>query len=87
MEYKEFKRLIGRAGLTIKEFASLVKAHPASISKFNAQGKIPKNMAIIVTLMGDLADNGLDFRESISKLDIEPLPAKTNAFGVKKQPQ
>jgi len=87
MKYDEFKRQIGKAGLTIQEFASLVKTNPSSITNFRTRGRVPKNMAIIVTLMGEMADGGMDFREPLSKLDIEQLPAKTEAFGVKKQPQ
>jgi len=87
MKYTEFKRHIGKAGLTIKEFASLVKMTPTAVSNFKLKEHVPKNMAIIVALMGELAENGLDFRQVISKLDIEAITPRDAYFGKKNNPQ
>lgn len=75
MTYTEFRRLLGKAGLTAKEFAGLLSLHPNSITNYSSQGEVPLHFAVIVTLMSDMAEQGLDFRSSIfsigqSKLDI-----------------
>lgn len=69
--YDEFKRQLGKAGLTAREFAELVKLHPNSITNYGQQGEVPSHLAIIVTLMGEMAENGLDFRAVLSRIDIE----------------
>jgi len=86
MTYDEFKRRIGKAGITITEFASLTKANRTSITNCKLKPHVPKHLAVIATLMGDMAENGIDFRQSLSELDIEPLGARTTTFGVKKKP-
>jgi len=85
MTYEEFRRQLGKAGITVKEFAHLVKAHPVSIASFKKQPHVPKNMALIAALMGDMAENGIDFHETISKIDIEPHAPNPKAFGGKKK--
>ena len=38
MPYEEFHRLIGKAGLSIKEFAELLGMRPNSITNYNKVG-------------------------------------------------
>jgi len=78
MDYLEFKRHIGKAGIsTIREFAKITKANPTSITNFKNKGKVPKNMAIIATLMGLLGDKHIDFKQALSEIEVEAIPAKT----------
>lgn len=72
MEYDEFKRRLGKAGVTVREFAELVKLRPNSITNYARQGEVPSHLAVIVTLMGELAENRMDFREALSRISIEP---------------
>ena len=74
MDYREFKRNIGKAGISVKRFAELIRCHPASITNLSQKGKsekIPKNLAIIAVLIGEMKDNGLHFEELLANLDIE----------------
>ena len=52
MKYEEFTRNIGKAGLTIKEFAELIKANPNSMTNLAKKDNVPKNLAIIVAFLG-----------------------------------
>lgn len=70
MTYKEFRRLLGKAGLTAKEFAHLLSLNPNSITNYSSLGEVPPHFAIIVSLMGAMADHRLDFREVISGIAI-----------------
>jgi len=76
MTYKEFRRLLGKAGLTAKEFAHLLSLNPNSITNYSSLGEVPLHFAIIVSLMGEMADQRLDFREVIAGITIPSKSAE-----------
>ena len=71
MTYQEFRRQLGKAGLSVKEFAELIKQSPNSITNYGAAGSVPPHLAVIAALMGDMAEHGLDFRNTLSKIEFE----------------
>lgn len=71
MTYDEFRRQLGKAGLTVKGFAVLIKQTPNSITNYASQGEVPPHLAIIAALMGDMAEGGLDFRSTLSRIQFE----------------
>lgn len=71
MTYDEFRRQLGKAGLTVKGFATLIKQTPNSITNYAAQGEVPPHLAIIAALMGEMAEAGVDFRVTLSRIDFE----------------
>jgi len=86
MKYEEFTRNIGKAGLTIKEFAELIKANPNSITNLAKKDNVPKNLAIIVALLGELVEKGVEYKHLFEKMDLEPQKARVkDTFGSKKQ--
>jgi hypothetical protein len=89
MKYDEFKRQLGKAGLSIKAFTMLVKVSASTITNYKKNGEVPSHWAIIALLMGEMADNGLDFKAALSKIDIEPNKVRGAAakgrFGGSKQ--
>lgn len=70
MNYVEFQRHIGKAGLRLNEFARLMKMNPVSISNKRTRG-VPWHLAVIAMLLGEMADRGIDFRAMLSKIDLE----------------
>lgn len=70
MTYTEFQRHLGKAGLTVKAFAELVKMNCVSLSNCARRGEVPSHLAVIAALMGEMADHGIDYREVISHIDI-----------------
>jgi hypothetical protein len=72
MNYNEFRRQLGKAGVRTREFAELLKLHPNSITNYATQGEVPSHLAIIVTLMGEMAEKGLDFRSALTRIQIQP---------------
>ena len=91
MEYDEFQRQLGKAGLTIKAFAELLCMNRVSISNLAKKGEVPVHLAVIASLMGEMADKGVDYRSVIARIKIEPRQAKGAAalgiFGGSKQTQ
>ncbi|WP_243047996.1 hypothetical protein [Dyella sp. RRB7] len=71
MTYDEFRRQLGKAGLTVKDFALLIKQTPNSITNYSRQGDVPSHLAIIATLMGEMAENGLDFKAVVQRIEID----------------
>lgn len=68
MPYTEFQRLIGKAGLSIKEFAALLNMKPNSITNYSKQGVVPTHIAVIVALISTIKDEGLDFYPIFEKI-------------------
>ena len=68
MPYTEFQRLIGKAGLSIKEFAALLDMKPNSITNYSKQGVVPTHIAVIVALISTMKDEGLDFYPIFEKV-------------------
>lgn len=89
MTYEEFRRQLGKAGLTVKAFAELIKQTPNSITNYAAQGEVSPHLAIMAALMGDMAESGLDFRATLTRIEFESSKPRGGAakgrFGGSKQ--
>ena len=68
MPYTELQRLVGKAGLSIKEFAALLDMKPNSITNYSKQGVVPTHIAVIVALISTMKDEGLDFYPIFEKV-------------------
>lgn len=76
MDYTELKRNVGKAGLSMKEFAKLIKANTSSITNLATKESVPKHLAIIATLLGEMADKGVEYKHLFEKMDLEPQKAR-----------
>lgn len=76
MTYDEFKRHMGKAGLTIRAFAELLRLNPVSISNYSKTGEVPSHLAVIVVLLGELAEQKVNYREVLAKADFAPKKAR-----------
>jgi hypothetical protein len=79
MDYKEFRRQLGKAGLTNKSFAELVKINPNSVTNYKKDGDVPSHWAIVALLMGVLADNKIEFKDALNGIEIEPNKVRGTA--------
>ena len=90
MNYKELIRQLGKAGLNCKEFAELLKVTSNSITNLKTkeikEGKdVPKNLAIISTLLGEMAERGIDYKGIIEKIDFKPQKSRNKGIVIKKK--
>lgn len=76
MNYDELKRNVGKAGLNMKEFAELMKANTNSITNLSNKGSVPKHLAIIAVLLGEMVDKGIEYKYLFEKMDLEPQKAR-----------
>lgn len=72
MTYEEFQRQLGKAGITVREFAELLRMNRNSVTNCATRGEVPSHLAVIVILMAQLAEEGLDFRAPLRHVEIEP---------------
>lgn len=79
MTYDEFRWQLGKAGLSVKSFAELIKQNPNSITNYAAQGEVPPHLAIIAALMGDMAESGQDFRATLSRIQFDAAKPRGSA--------
>ena len=68
MPYEEFQRLIGKSGLSIKEFAALLDMNANSITNYKKTGKVHTTIAVIAVVISDMKDDGLDFYPIFEKV-------------------
>lgn len=72
MTYQEFQRHIGKAGLTLSEFAELIRMNRVSISNLSKKGEVPSHLAIIACLLGEMGECKIEFRPLIAGIGLEP---------------
>ena len=70
MSYEEFLRQLGKAGLSIREFAALLRMNSNSISNYCASGEVPDHLAVVAALMGEMSEHRLDFRAVLSRIQL-----------------
>jgi len=72
MEYGEFRRQLGKAGVTVREFAGLVGVRSASLTNYARAGRVPAHWAVAAALVAEMAECGLDFRPALARLGLAP---------------
>jgi hypothetical protein len=70
MVYTEFRRHLGKAGLTVNDFAGIVQVRPSSVSNYSKKREVPQTYAVLAVLMGDAKDRGVDFGAVLSKFSV-----------------
>jgi transcriptional regulator with XRE-family HTH domain len=70
--YPEFRRHLGKAGMTINDFAAYLGVRPASVSNYSKSGAVPRSYAIIAILLGDTADRSVNVRELLGGFGVFP---------------
>ena len=81
MSYDEFLRQIGKAGLTIRQFAELIKMNRISLSNYAKKGDVPSHLAVIAALVGEMGERKIDFKSLLSGIEIEPKKPRGAGIG------
>lgn len=72
MTYDEFQRQLGKAGVTAREFAELVRMNRVSLSNYAKKSEVPSHLAIIAVLIAEMAEKKMDYRSVLKKIEIAP---------------
>ncbi|WP_379923663.1 XRE family transcriptional regulator [Erythrobacter sp. R86502] len=70
MTYDEFVTELARAGLTIREFASLLGMRPNSITNNRQRGEVPDHLAVIAALLSELRLSGVSAEPVFARLGL-----------------
>lgn len=70
MDYEQFRRHLGKAGLTINEFASILDIKPSTVSNYSQRREVPRAYATLAILLGHAGDNNVDFRAVLARFGI-----------------
>lgn len=79
MLYAEFRRHLGKAGMTINDFAAYLCIRPASVSNYSKSGSVPRAYAIIAVLLGEAADRGVNGAQLLRNFGIAPSAVPTGS--------
>ena len=70
MTYDAFIAELARAGLTIREFASLLGMRPNSITNNRMRGEVPDHLAVIAALLSELRLAGVSGAPIFARLGL-----------------
>lgn len=88
MDYQTFVNELGKAGLNVRQFAELVGMNRNSVSNY-ANGDVPRHLALIAVLLGELNHHNIDFHPVVSRVSLtQKRPrgrAKPGKFGGDRQ--
>jgi hypothetical protein len=79
MQYTEFQQVLDEAGLSLREFALLLKLNPNSVTNYKKRGTVPSHLGVIAYLVRELAHRDLDYRTVISMAGIAPKAPRGSA--------
>jgi hypothetical protein len=79
MLYPEFRRHLGKAGMTINEFAAYLCVQPASVSNYSKSGSVPRTYAIVAIFLGEAADRGADSARLLESFGVTPRAVPTGS--------
>ncbi len=85
MRYDEFKNELARAGLTVREFAEHIGVSAATVSNYASRVKVPLHFAVVVTLMAEMKQSGLDFGSALSHIERNKQRAASSSPAQKVQ--
>lgn len=81
MTYDEFQRHIGKAGLKLHEFASMMDMSRVSLSNYRKKGDVPRHLSMIAVLIGEMAERGIDFQAILTQFDNSPKKPRGSGTG------
>lgn len=72
MRYADFQRTVDESGLSLREFARLLRLNPNSITNYKKRLEVPSHLGVIALLVHELAQRDIDFRAIIQRAAVKP---------------
>lgn len=82
MKYQEFRRHLGKAGMTVNQFAEFLAITATSVSNYARKESVPRSHACLAILMGDAGDRGVDFRAVLARYGMRPVREAPNVHSI-----
>ena len=91
MSYDVFISELGKAGLSVRDFAALVGMRANSVSNYSKRGEVSSHLGIIAALLAELRVNGIAHEPVFNRVDVNKKKfrgsAATGKFGGDQQAQ
>lgn len=84
MTFIEFKKVLLDAEITLPKFSKLIKVSEKNLQSYKKKGEVPNTIAVIATCFAKLQQEGYDYREMISTLELKAKTKKGAGFSKKK---
>jgi hypothetical protein len=84
MTFIEFKKLLLDAEISIPKFASLIKVSEKNIQAYKKKEEVPNSMAVIAACFAKLHQEGIDYKEVVTNLQLSKK-SKNSGFSKKKK--
>jgi len=84
MTFIEFKKLLLDAEISIPKFASLIKVSEKNIQAYKKKEEVPNSMAVIAVCFAKLHQEGIDYKEVVTNLQLSKK-SKNSGFSKKKK--
>lgn len=79
MSYDEFMAELGKAGLTVREFAALLGMRANSVSNYSKRGEVSSHLGIIAALLAELRLNGIPYERAFDRVDVNRKKSRGSA--------
>jgi hypothetical protein len=67
--YEDFIIELNKAGLTVRRFAELMSMQPNSVSNNKKKGDVPAHLAVIASLLAEMASHDIDYAPIFERLE------------------
>lgn len=85
MTFIEFKKLLLDAELTIPKFTALIKVSEKNIQAYKKKKEVPNAIAVAAACFAKMNQEGMDYKELISNLELKKKEKKGAGFSSKKE--
>ncbi|MEN6586130.1 MAG: hypothetical protein ABFE02_08840 [Sulfuricella sp.] len=77
----DYQKKIDQMCIAVGHLDASIKLFAPDYDLRSIRCKVPSHLAVIATLMGEMADRKIDFREALSRIDI--VPKKPRGAGMR----
>ena len=85
MTFIDFKKLLLDAELTIPKFTALIKVSEKNIQSYKKKKEVPNAIAAVAACFAKMNQEGIDYKELISELELKKKEKKGAGFSAKKK--
>lgn len=79
MSYDEFIAELGKAGLTVRDFAALLGMRANSVSNYSKRGEVSSHLGIIAALLAELRLSGVPYERVFDRVDVSKKKSRGSA--------
>ncbi|MCH4892346.1 MULTISPECIES: DNA-binding protein [Sphingomonadaceae] len=79
MSYDDFISELGKAGLSVRDFAALLGMRANSVSNYSKRGEVSSHLGIIAALLAELRLNGIPYNPVFNRVDVNKKKSRGSA--------